>query len=217
MTQAMVNQVYEKLFGESGQHFDLYEGTISSAANVRIIYLSADIIRGIHEALSYEAGEACGLILNSCGIRWGKRVATSLEKELRALANRRMDGLMVKEYCDLMESYFAFHGWGKATIDLELAASDGIVRVGFANSIFSTVLSHVQEPVDQMIEGMLQGMFESMSGGQELGCAQIIPEGAKPYALTHFLISGRARVESARDSFKPGMAVDQALQILRAA
>jgi uncharacterized protein len=217
MTQDLVNQVYERLFGESGQFYDLYEGTISSAANVRIIYLSTDIIRGIYDALSYEAGEAWSLILHNCGVRWGKRTAASLERELRALANRRMDGLIVREYCDLLESYFAFHGWGKLKIHLELAQSDGVVYFSLTNGIFSSVLTNVAGPVDHMIEGMLCGMFGVVSGGHALGCAQVIPDSPKPYETVYFLLSGADRIESVASSIVPGMALEDALRVLRAA
>ncbi len=215
MTQDLVNQVYERLFGESGQYYDLYEGTISSAANVRIIYLSTDIIRGIHEALSYEAGEAWSLILHNCGVRWGKRTAASLERELRALANRRMDGLVVKEYCDLLESYFAFHGWGKLKIHLDRAQTDGVVHFTLTNGIFSSVLTNVLGPVDHMIEGMLCGMFGVVSGGHALGCVQIIPDGPKPYETVHFVLSGAERIESIATSVVPGSSLDDVLNLLR--
>ncbi len=217
MTQELVNQIYERLFGEAGQHYDLYEGTISSAANVRIIYLSADIIRGIYDALSYEAGEAWSLILHNCGTRWGKRVSASLERELRALANRRMEGLVVKEYCDLLESYFAYHGWGKLKIHLDLAQSDGVVFFELVNGIFSNVLTNVEGPVDYMIEGMLKGMFSVVSGGQSLGCVQLVPSGPKPYQSVHFLLSGADRIESVSASITPGISLDDALRQLRAA
>jgi uncharacterized protein len=217
MTQQLVNQIYERLFGEAGQHYDLYEGTISSAANVRIIYLSADIIRGIYDALSYEAGDAWSIILHNCGARWGKRVSASLERELRALANRRMDGLVVKEYCDLLESYFAFHGWGKLKIHLDLAQTDGIVFFELSNGIFSNVLTNVEGPVDYMIEGMLQGMFSVVSGGQSLGCIQLVPTGPKPYDTVKFLLSGSDRIENISEQILPGTSLEEALRQLRAA
>jgi uncharacterized protein len=215
MTQSLVAQVYERLFGESGQHFDLYEGTISSAANVRVIYLSADIVRGVYDALSYEAGEAWTVILHNCGVRWGKRVSASVERELRAVAGRRLDGLMVKEYCDLLSSYFSLHGWGKLHINLDYAQQYGVLCFNLDNSLFSGILTKVEGPVDHMVEGMLQGMFEVISGGQALRCVQIIPEGEKPYARIQLLLSGAKRIASIEDEVKPGMSLNDVLVLLK--
>lgn len=197
MTQSLVDNIYERMFGDQGQHFDLYEGTASSPGGAKIIYLSSDIIVGIQKAIEYEAGEAWAVILKSCGKRWGKRVAAALEKELRSVANRRFDALTVTEYISLMEQYFSYHGWGRVHFQLDGIESHGVLQVDLRNSIFRDALPQVAGPVDHMVAGMLVSIFEQL-GQTELDVLQIETQTHDGMCVTHFLLSAPDRVEWAQ-------------------
>lgn len=192
-------QILKKIFSEASQTFDMEAGTAISNTDVRIIYLSTDIIQAIYDTLNYEAGEAWSLILKNCGVIWGKRVHASLEKELYTSTSQKLGNLSVDSYIALLEAYFANHGWGKMRFYLDNAESDGIVRASLTNSLFATTLKHLDTPVDYMIAGMLQSIFSSISD-QELRCLQVsyTYSGAN---TSEFLISGAERV-SALDTSK---------------
>jgi uncharacterized protein len=209
--QRLADLALERLFGDSAQRFDLYEGTVNSVSDARVIYLSADIIRGVYEALSYEAGEAWGVILRSCGLIWGKRVTLSLSRELHAVTNRRMESLTISEFISLMEQYFARHGWGRLTIDLSEAERLGVVRAEVRNSIFATVLSDVKGPVNQMIDGLLAGLLGGIAQ-HDLACLEIV-RSAAPDARSEFFISGATRVNAARELATPDITTKDAFQL----
>jgi predicted hydrocarbon binding protein len=204
---------FERLFGDSQQRFDLYEGTVHSVSDARIIYLSADIIRGTYEALSYEAGEAWGVILRSCGLIWGKRVSLALNRELHAVTARRMESLSVSEYLSLLEQYFARHGWGKLKLDLSEAERFGVVRAEVHNSIFATVLADQKGAVNQMIEGLLAGLLGGISE-HDLACLEVVRRGP-PDAYSEFFVSGVARIDKAREGVQPDLSTEELFSLFR--
>ena len=213
--QQLSAQVLQKIFGESAQTFDLEAGTAISNTDVRIIYLSSDIIHAIYDVLKYEAGDAWSLILKNCGSIWGKRVSASLEHELETTAAQKLGNLTVDSYIALLEAYFANHGWGKMRFNLDDAENHGIVRATLNNSLFPGTLKDVNAPVDYMIAGMLQSIFSAISG-QDLRSTQVA------YAYTgknssEFVISGAARIAGLEKLKLHDMGANEALERLRTA
>ncbi|MBK8814911.1 MAG: hypothetical protein IPN42_05100 [Methylococcaceae bacterium] len=209
------SQVLNKLFGESSLNFNLNQGTVLSPTDVRVIYLSSDIIRGIYDVLKYETGDAWSLILKNCGVIWGERVSGSIDKEIQATGNQKIGQLSVDSFIHLLESYFASHGWGKMQIYLDDAESHGIVRASLKNSLFADTLKHLNSPTEYMIAGMLQGIFSSISG-HDLGCIQVSFE-TTGIATSEFLISARSRIDTLEQSgFAQELTPDEALARLRA-
>lgn len=207
--------VLTRMFGEEYYRFDLVAGEIFNPADVRIIYLSADIIRGIHEALSFEAGDAWKVILKTCGHLWSRRVAKSLAHEYRSIAEQDWDTLNVGQYVELLEAYFSRHGWGKVQIILDDAPEYGIVRVSLNHSLFATALNGVEGPVDFMITGMLQGIFEEISG-QTLEAVEVKVPGESAQR-SEFLISAPDRINSIESLTEEGAPLDDILERLRQA
>jgi uncharacterized protein len=214
--EQLQTQVLERLFGDHAYQYDLREGTVHTHSNMRMIYLSADIVCGIHQALTYEAGEAWRIILHSCGYLWGKSVFKNLSKDFKLLAYQDLHQISVAEYVLLMEQFLSAHGWGEAKIYLDDAERYGIVRVSLGYSLFVEVLNHVEERVDAMIEGMLHGFFEQISGDTQLGCIEVACArlGAP---RCEFLISGAARLERIEKSVSKGADLATILAELRAA
>lgn len=204
----------QRLFGEVGSHFDLNEGIVTDPFNTRIIYLSTDIVRGIYEALSYEAGAAWKLILQNSGYLWGKSIFNSLEKGLPVIAKQELRKLTVADYLTVLENYFAMHGWGKLAVDLSAAPQHGIVRIQMQHSLFAEALPHVNETVDALIAGMLRGFFEKISG-RELDCVETacIRLGAP---ACEFLISAPSRIQAIMPDVERGASTEAVLQALRA-
>jgi len=206
--------VLDRLFGEQSYAFDLYEGTVVNAADTRIIYLSADIIRGIYEALNFEAGDAWRIILKTCGTLWGQRMARSMEREVTALTSREWQQFSVSEYVDLLEGYFSRHGWGKAKIHLEDAASHGIIRMSMTHSLFATALNHVEGPVDYMVAGMLKGLFEAISG-QTLDALEVQSPRRDAAPSCEFLVSAVDRIAAIEPLVGEGLPLEEILDRLR--
>lgn len=190
--QQLSAQILQKIFSEAAQTFDMNAGTVFGNTDVRVIYLSSDIIHAIYDVLKYESGDAWPLILKNCGVIWGKRVSLSLEKELQATTLQKTAALSVDSYIALLEAYFANHGWGKMRFYLDSAESHGIVRANLSNSLFANTLKHLDAPVDFMIAGMLQSIFSGISE-QELDCLQVSYQYSGANA-SEFLISGAERI-----------------------
>jgi len=206
--------VFTRLFSEAYHHFDMREGTVANSAGVRVIYLSSDIVRGIYEALNYEAGEAWKLILESCGYLWGKHMFESLVKEIQAVSQQNLENLPATEYLSALEAYFSMHGWGNVKIHLQ-DAPYGIVRVTMTHSLFVDALNHVDDRVDAMIAGMLRGFFEKVSGGQQLGCIETACACRNAEPQCEFLISGIERIEKLMHLVEDEVAPNKILEQLR--
>jgi predicted hydrocarbon binding protein len=205
----------ERFLGHETNRYDLLAGTACNAAGTRVIYLSADVVKGIHQALLNETGPAWRLILKNCGILWGRRVAQHLERELGLMFNTNPSDLPVAEYLRLIESYFSAHGWGLLRLDLSRAETRGIITATFENSLFSEVLDDETARVDFLVAGILRSLFAHISG-QELDCQEIasVRAGA-PCGL--FVITSAARLEKLESRIENGDAADQILEALSAA
>ncbi len=207
-------EIFSRLFSETYHQFDLREGTAINSAGVRVIYLSSDIVRGIYEALHYEAGDAWKLILENSGYLWGKHMFESLIKEIQAVSQKNLESLPASDYLHVLETYFSMHGWGKAKIHLQ-DAPFGIIRVRMTHSLFADALNNVDDRVDAMIAGMLRGFFEKVSGGQSLGCVETacVRRNAAPYC--EFLISGMDRISKLRHLIDDEVSPEKILEQLR--
>lgn len=213
--QQLTAQILQKIFGETAQSFDMEAGTVLSNTDMRVIYLSSDVIHAIYDVLKYETGDAWSLILKNCGVVWGKRVNTALEKELQTGVAQKLSHLSVDSYIALLETYFAHHGWGKMRFYLEDAQSHGIVRANLNNSLFADTLKHLNMPVDFMIAGMLQSIFSSISG-QELACIQV-SYNYSGMDSSEFLISGAERIAHLEQLKIHELNPNEALEQLRTA
>jgi len=188
-----VDAVLAQIFGSSDLSFDLAEGTVRGYKQVRVIYLSEDIIRGVYEALVHETGEAWTLIMKTAGTSWGRRTAKLLDFQIQELSPQGASKLPVSDYFNLLQAYYQLHGWGHADFDLSKARSNGLIRVRFVDSIFVKALSDLSEPVDHMVGGMLTGMFSGVSK-VNLDCIEIAsPLLGSPH--TEFAISSPRRIE----------------------
>ncbi len=214
LTQSLVNDLFEQLFGLRHDQFDLAEGVITNPGQVRVLYLSADVLRGIYDALYYEAGDSWGIILKSCGHLWGQRIARLLEREVHHQAQRRLEQFTVAEYVALIENYFAHHGWGKLTLNLEDAAAYGIVRATLTHSLFAATLTQVEGPVDFMIAGMLQGLFERVSGC-DLDCLEVASPRQNAAPASEFLLTAPHRLAALETLIENGASCADLLQQLR--
>lgn len=199
--------VLEQVFGNSELAWDLEQGTVRGFKEVRVIYLSEDIIRGIYEALLHETGEAWSLILETAGRTWGRRTTKLLEVQVEDIAPNGLTKLSVKDYFNLLQTYYQLHGWGLAKFDLSRARSNGLIRATLDDSIFVHSLSDLAEPVDHMIGGMLAGMFEIMSK-RSLGFAEI----ASPLLgapSTEFIITAPKRIEEIKPLIEDRLPPDE--------
>ncbi|MGZ8218415.1 hypothetical protein [Methylomagnum sp.] len=203
-------EALEKLFSDAAYQFDLAEGTIAGLSE-RVIYLTEDLILGIYQALTDEAGEAWGIILKSSGYLWGQRLALVLEKKTRAQFNRELGELAVEDYLALLEAYFAQHGWGRLKLWLDDAEPYGIVRASLGHSLFAASLRRDGEPVDFLVAGMLRALFERISN-QPLDCLQVTWAGTG-----EFLISAPDRIEAIASLVPEFRTVEDALARLRGA
>jgi uncharacterized protein len=205
----------ERFFGHEANRYDLLAGTAYNAAGSRVIYLSADIIKGIHQALLDETGPAWRLILKNCGILWGRRVAQHLERELGLMFNTTPSDLQVADYLRLVESYFSAHGWGVLKLDLSRAESHGVIVASLDESLFAEVLDTETARVDFLVAGILHSLFTHISG-QELDCQEIASTRAgAPRGL--FVITATKRLDALESRIEQGEPAEQLLAALCAA
>jgi len=204
----------DMLFGTSQCKFDLVGGKVTGVTD-RVIYLSSDLIKGMYEALNFEAGEAWSLIFKNCGYLWGKREIARLNKEIQVRMRKDLGELSVGEFLDLVENYFARQGWGKIKISLDDAESYGVVRVTYQNSLFDANLSHIKGSVNYMIAGILRAFFEHISHA-ELDCLEVYWNRAGESTSSELLISGSSRIQKLEERLNnTSHDIEEALGILR--
>lgn len=209
----MSSEALEQLLGIDPLLFDLYEGTVVDGTDTRIIFLSTDILRGIHAALSYEAGDAWRVVMKRCGLLWGQRTFRHLSRHSQTLLGVKFDAAPVDAFASFLRLYMSGNGWGTATVDLGDAVNHGLVHVRLQNSLYSEVLNEQRERVEYLIAGMLAGLFGELAR-TELDCVEI------QSALTGgdgswFVISDKARLAPVEAMLAQGAAVDELLARLR--
>lgn len=205
----------DRFFSHEANRYDLLAGTAYNAAGSRVIYLSADVVQGIHQALLNETGPAWRLILKNCGILWGRRVALHLEREIELMFNSKAGEFPVAEYLRLLEGYFSAHGWGLLKLDISKAESHGIITAELQNSLFSEVLNEETSRVDFLVAGILRSLFTHIAG-HELDCQEIAStRSGAPCGL--FVITAADRLDAIEDRIEKGDSANQILDSLTAA
>lgn len=205
----------ERFFSHEANRYDLLAGTAYNAAGSRIIYLSADVVKGIHQALLNETGPAWRIILKNCGILWGRRVAQHLDREIGLMFNTSPGEFPVPEYLRLIEGYFSAHGWGLLQLDIAKAQTHGVITATLENSLFSEVLDEETSRVDFLVAGILRSLFVHISG-HELDCQEIASTRAgAPNGL--FVITAADRLDALEERIENGEPASQILESLATA
>jgi uncharacterized protein len=199
-----------KLLRETLVH-DLRMGTARSGLG-RELYMGTDTLRGIVDALRYEAGDAWRLLLHSCGRAWGRRVVRTSETRLQQAVNARTGQLSVEEFDQWWEDWFAAQGWGRLRLDLQHADA-GIVVATLENSLWVEVLPDFDEPVDHLIAGVLAAVFTDVAGREldalEVACVRA----GSPRCV--FAITTGQRLDAVRDRVERRESADAVLAALR--
>lgn len=210
---SVLNQLdLDRFFELNDQAYDLEAGTAYNKGKTRIIYLPEDAISGIHASLKEETGPAWKIILKNCGMIWGKKVAANLARELQLIFSVTQGDVTAKECLELLERYFAEHGWGKVTFDVSKAFSHGFIHVKFDNSIFVSVLSDENDFVDPMIAGILASLFADLSGKDldaiEIACA------ARGAPFCEFAVSSAERIADLEEMVEEGHSSEELIEAL---
>ena len=202
----------ERFFSQDSNRYDLSAGTAYNAAGSRVIYLSTDVVKGIHQALVEETGPAWRLILKNCGTLWGRRVAKHLDHELGLIFNVNPAELPVAEYLKLVEGYFSTHGWGLMKLDLSKAESHGVITATLENSLFSEVLDQETSRVDYLVAGVLRSLITHIAG-HDLDCHEIAStRSGSPHGF--FAITAASRLEALESRIEKGESADTLLASL---
>ncbi|MCC5789368.1 MAG: 4-vinyl reductase [Opitutales bacterium] len=162
----------DDFFKEETYVYDLEQGTVKNTSGTRIVYVSADLMKGIQQALYEETAEAWKIIFKNCGQTWGKKVAANFDRDIKKAGYESHGDLPIEGYISFIEEYFRQHGWGELRMDISMAQEQGLVTARLQNSYFVAVLDDVDDFVDSLLAGILQGFLEYVSG-QELGSEEI--------------------------------------------
>ena len=157
--------------------------------------MSVDALNGVYKSLSHETGDAWRVVMKNCGVTWGRRSIERIQLMLQEQLGRRLEDLSVAEFCELVEHYFSYHGWGVVQIHLDNAETDGLLRVAVFNSVLTQALADVQGKTDYLLAGMFRSIFEQISG-HELDCVQVTRERGEANGCNEFVVSGMQRLVS---------------------
>lgn len=192
--------------------FDLYEGTIIDPADTRVIFLATDILRGIHAALAYEAGEAWRIVLYRCGFLWGQKTLQQFVRLSQGAFGTKFELISVDTFMGNFATFIGANGWGVLTFDLNHLVTNGVMRFELRRSLFSEALEHLRDRVDYLVAGMLAGVFSDLSR-QDLSCIEITSALTGADASV-FFVSAQARIEALRSSVESGATERELLEVL---
>ena len=214
-TQNLTQQSVMALFGALETSYDIYGGVVRIEDRERQVFITTETIYGLYKSLLDEAADAWKIVLKTCGYMWGKRLIQRLDKNLDAQQEHGLAVLEVESFIDLIQNYFAYHGWGRLTINLDHAESAGIIVLDLRDSIVTQALPDTAGPVDFLISGMLRAIFEFIAR-RELDCIQITCNRKKTTSQCEFLVSAPQRIATLGSVAGEG-SLDDAIQKLRAA
>jgi len=192
--------------------FDLYEGTIIDPADTRVIFLATDILRGIHAALSYEAGDAWRIVLYRCGFLWGKKTLQQFVRQSQGAFGAKFELISVDAFMGNFVASIGANGWGVLSFDLSQLVTNGVMRFELKKSLFSEALEHLRDRVDYLVAGMLAGIFSDLSR-QDLACIEITSALTGADASV-FLVSAKVRIESLLSGVESGATESELLEVL---
>lgn len=210
MVDAKAHPLVDMFEQQLAQH-DLRQGTARTPRGTREIYLSTDVLRGVHQALSFEAGEAWGLVMHRCGQMWGERVTRRLWDEAVQHAGTAPDDLGVEPFLAWMRDWFRRSGWGDTVFDLRDAEAHGVVWVTLHFSLFREALDPCPDRADFLVSGLL-GAFFGKVASQQLDAVEL-PPGADPTVVL-FAVSGVERIEAVREAIDEGADAEKARRML---
>lgn len=200
MVDAQAHPLVDMFEQQLAKH-DLRQGTARTPQGTREIFLSTDVLRGVYEALSFEAGEAWGLVVHRCGQLWGERVTQRLWDEAVQHAGTTPSDLGVEPFLAWMRDWFRHSGWGDTVFDLRDAEQHGVVWVTLHFSLFREALDPCPDRADYLVSGLL-GVFFGRVAGQPLDAVEL-PPGDDP-AVVMFAVSGPERIEAVREAIEEG-------------
>lgn len=201
---------FERLFDDNAMHFDLRGGVIINPAKSRVCLLTTDLLTGVYRGLKDEAGGAWKSILKKCGELWGQRVAHRLDRECQLVFEQSAADLPVERYLTFITEYFAFHGWGRMTLDFSQAQARGIVQGTLEDSAFATAIDDQEEMVDSMIAGMLGSMLSYLSQNDLDSVQTACSTKGAPHS--RFILTSRRRLEKTEQMVKLGHTHEELLQ-----
>lgn len=192
--------------------FDLYEGTIVDPADTRVIFLATDILRGIHAALAYEAGDAWKIVLYRCGFLWGQKTLQQFVRQSQGAFGTKFELISVDAFMGNFVAFIGANGWGVMSFDLTQLVTHGFMRFELKKSLFSEALEHLRDRVDYLVAGMLAGIFSDLSR-QDLSCIEITSALTGADASV-FVVSASARIEALRNLVESGATERELLEVL---
>jgi predicted hydrocarbon binding protein len=175
---------------------DVSKGVTRTPSGTRMCTLTSDFLLGFRDALVYECGGAFRSVMKSCGKRWGKTFIARFEKEMSAMYQTPLKELPTGVVHTCLADAFAYHGWGKLSLDLGLADS-GLAVVTLSDSVMPSLVRESDRPVDHLMTGLLAAVFSHFAGSV-LDCVQTEcpTRGAQASRFILALPEAIARIES---------------------
>jgi hypothetical protein len=186
------------MFDQAAVGYDLREGTARSPTGERQIFLSTDVLRGVHDALQYEAGEAWGAILFRCGTLWGERITNRLWRDVERETGEGPEALRVDSFLAWMRGWFRRSGWGDTVFDLRDAEASGVIWVELHFSLFREALEPCPDRADFLVAGLLSAFFSKVSG------RPVTAIELPPTDNVVFAISGPERIDEVDEAIEDG-------------
>ena len=191
IVQEVTNAEHVPFYENDYFEHNLAKGTLFNRSGTKMCMMPSELLLGLQKALEDETGPAWRMILKRCGEIWGRRVAKRFQKELTDFYGRPLHDLPMREFAQLVESHFRYHGWGNLKLEFSHAEA-GLITARMENSAFVEVVGASEYPVDGLVSGLLSQLIAEGSERDDIECyeTQCSAQGA-PYCRFIVGIGGR--------------------------
>ncbi|MDX2176009.1 MAG: hypothetical protein SF028_06015 [Candidatus Sumerlaeia bacterium] len=181
---------------------DLRRGTVHNRSKTKLCFMPSEFLLALKQVLEEETGDAWREIMLQSGRIWGKRVAKRFHKEMSDFYGRPLHELPTREFMNLLEAFFRYHGWGLLTIDLQ-HAEHGYIVAKLENSAFVEITGPSRQPVDMIVAGLLGQFIAHVSERPDVECVETACSATgAPHCM--FLVGIAARLQTARNIIAEG-------------
>lgn len=145
-------------------------GLLENRRGDRLLALPDTLLRAIVSGLNNETGQASPLVLQNCGLWWGKNFYTRFCEELSDYHRRNLADISMLEFVQALRECWRTHGWGIFELNTDFQ-KQGFLVIEIQNSPFVIIPLQPNQVSGAVEAGILQAFFSKLTG-RELSCVQ---------------------------------------------
>lgn len=192
---------------------DFESGLLENRQGGRLLALPETLIKALYSGLTPELGSATGLVLYSCGRKWGKNFFRRFSQEVSSYYQQPVTTMEMIELIQCLKQCWKAHGWGLIEPNFD-HYQQGFLVIQVTNSGFAQKIDSPEQPSCFIEAGLLSAFFSELSE-TDLHCVQTTCESLGA-SSNWFILGLKKRLESVSGMVEQGQTHTAILQSLTA-